>query len=226
MAPGSPRRPRTGPTPPGEAAHRAFIDIVAVTIPGAAEPVTRRVFATVKDWGAGPSDRDRPGRAAGGALGGSGQRHRRARARLRRQFRSGQGACHRRARARHPRAGRAGGRVGPRLPRRLYCGAADPRPGRPGREPGAPQPRLARHRHGRRDRRRGGLRAAAEARREAGGLCGLDRDQHGGRLHVAVRHDDQAAPCRPRRQVRRAGGEPGARAASTPASPRWTDRPA
>jgi 2-methylcitrate dehydratase PrpD len=38
-----------------EAAHRAFIDIVAVIIPGAVEPVTRRVFATVKDWGAGPS---------------------------------------------------------------------------------------------------------------------------------------------------------------------------
>jgi 2-methylcitrate dehydratase PrpD len=38
-----------------EAAHRAFIDIVAVTIPGAVEPVTRNVFATVADWGAGPS---------------------------------------------------------------------------------------------------------------------------------------------------------------------------
>lgn len=36
-------------------AHRAFIDIVAVSVPGAAEPVTRRVFDTVKDWGAGPS---------------------------------------------------------------------------------------------------------------------------------------------------------------------------
>jgi 2-methylcitrate dehydratase PrpD len=38
-----------------EAAHRAFIDIVAVTIAGAVEPVTRRVFATVKEWGAGPA---------------------------------------------------------------------------------------------------------------------------------------------------------------------------
>jgi len=37
------------------AAHRAFIDIIAVTIPGAAEPVTRRVFETVRHWGAGPS---------------------------------------------------------------------------------------------------------------------------------------------------------------------------
>jgi 2-methylcitrate dehydratase PrpD len=36
-------------------AHRAFIDIIAVAIPGAAEPVTKRVFETVKDWGAGPS---------------------------------------------------------------------------------------------------------------------------------------------------------------------------
>ena len=38
-----------------EAAHRAFIDIVAVIIPGALEPVTRRVSATVKEWGRGPS---------------------------------------------------------------------------------------------------------------------------------------------------------------------------
>ena len=37
------------------AAHRAFIDIFAVTIPGAVEPVTRRVFATVWNWGTGPS---------------------------------------------------------------------------------------------------------------------------------------------------------------------------
>jgi 2-methylcitrate dehydratase PrpD len=47
--------PADWPDPAWEAAHRAFIDIVAVTIPGAAEPVTRRVFATVKDWGAGPA---------------------------------------------------------------------------------------------------------------------------------------------------------------------------
>ncbi|MEA3014283.1 MAG: hypothetical protein QOD42_2828 [Sphingomonadales bacterium] len=38
-----------------EAAHRAFIDIVAVAVPGAAEPVTRKVFGTVQHWGAGPS---------------------------------------------------------------------------------------------------------------------------------------------------------------------------
>ena len=36
-------------------AHCQFIDIIAVTIPGAVEPATRRVFKTVKDWGAGPS---------------------------------------------------------------------------------------------------------------------------------------------------------------------------
>lgn len=36
-------------------AHRAFVDVVAVIIPGALEPVTRRVFATVKEWGRGPS---------------------------------------------------------------------------------------------------------------------------------------------------------------------------
>ena len=36
-------------------AHRQFIDIVAVTIPGAAEPVARLVFETVRGWGDGPS---------------------------------------------------------------------------------------------------------------------------------------------------------------------------
>jgi len=35
------------------AAHRQFIDILAVAIPGAAEPVTRHVFETVKPWGGG-----------------------------------------------------------------------------------------------------------------------------------------------------------------------------
>lgn len=47
--------PTDWPEAAWEAAHRAFIDIVAVTIPGAIEPVTRQVFATVKDWGPGPS---------------------------------------------------------------------------------------------------------------------------------------------------------------------------
>lgn len=36
-------------------AHRQFIDIIAVTIPGAAEPAARRVFETVKQWGDGPA---------------------------------------------------------------------------------------------------------------------------------------------------------------------------
>jgi 2-methylcitrate dehydratase PrpD len=36
-------------------AHRAFIDTIAVAVPGAAEPVTRRAFETVRHWGAGPS---------------------------------------------------------------------------------------------------------------------------------------------------------------------------
>jgi len=36
-------------------AQRAFIDIVAVTIPGAAEPVSRKAFATVRAWGQGTS---------------------------------------------------------------------------------------------------------------------------------------------------------------------------
>jgi 2-methylcitrate dehydratase PrpD len=47
--------PADWPEAAWEAAHRAYIDIVAVTIPGAVEPVTRQVFATVKDWGAGRS---------------------------------------------------------------------------------------------------------------------------------------------------------------------------
>jgi 2-methylcitrate dehydratase PrpD len=38
-----------------ESAHRQFIDVIAVTIPGAAEESTRRVFETVKGWGDGPS---------------------------------------------------------------------------------------------------------------------------------------------------------------------------
>lgn len=36
-------------------AHRQFIDVVAVTVPGAADEVTRRVFETVRGWGEGPS---------------------------------------------------------------------------------------------------------------------------------------------------------------------------
>ena len=35
-------------------AHREFIDVIAVMVPGAVEPVTRHAFQTVKNWGAGP----------------------------------------------------------------------------------------------------------------------------------------------------------------------------
>jgi 2-methylcitrate dehydratase PrpD len=38
-----------------QSAHRAFIDVIAVSIPGAAEPVTRHVFDTVRPWGEGPA---------------------------------------------------------------------------------------------------------------------------------------------------------------------------
>jgi 2-methylcitrate dehydratase PrpD len=38
-----------------ESAHRQFIDVIAVMVPGAVEPVTRRVFGAVKGWGDGPS---------------------------------------------------------------------------------------------------------------------------------------------------------------------------
>ena len=43
--------PAAWPEAAWQAAHRAFIDIVAVTVPGAAEPVARRVFETVRAWG-------------------------------------------------------------------------------------------------------------------------------------------------------------------------------
>ena len=38
-----------------ESAHRQSIDVIAVTLPGAVEPVTGRVFETVRGWGAGPA---------------------------------------------------------------------------------------------------------------------------------------------------------------------------
>jgi 2-methylcitrate dehydratase PrpD len=47
--------PADWPDAAWEAAHRAFIDTIAVAVPGAVEPVTRRVFETVRHWGAGPS---------------------------------------------------------------------------------------------------------------------------------------------------------------------------
>ena len=36
-----------------EAARNAFIDTIGVAIPGAAEPVTRKVLAAVRGWGDG-----------------------------------------------------------------------------------------------------------------------------------------------------------------------------
>lgn len=36
-----------------ESAHRQFIDVIAVTIPGAVEPSTRRVFEATRNWGSG-----------------------------------------------------------------------------------------------------------------------------------------------------------------------------
>lgn len=47
--------PRSWPDAALESAHRQFIDVIAVTVPGAAEPAARLVFDTVKAWGAGPS---------------------------------------------------------------------------------------------------------------------------------------------------------------------------
>jgi 2-methylcitrate dehydratase PrpD len=47
--------PDAWPEAAAESAHRQFIDVIAVTVPGAADEVTRRVFETVKAWGAGPA---------------------------------------------------------------------------------------------------------------------------------------------------------------------------
>jgi 2-methylcitrate dehydratase PrpD len=38
-----------------ESAHRQFVDVIAVMVPGAVEPVSRRVFETVRGWGDGRS---------------------------------------------------------------------------------------------------------------------------------------------------------------------------
>lgn len=42
------------PEEASHSAHREFIDTVAVMVPGAAEPATRKAFGVVKDWGTGP----------------------------------------------------------------------------------------------------------------------------------------------------------------------------
>jgi 2-methylcitrate dehydratase PrpD len=47
--------PADWPEAAWQAAHRAFVDTVAVAVPGAAEPVTRKVFDTVRHWGEGSS---------------------------------------------------------------------------------------------------------------------------------------------------------------------------
>ena len=47
--------PREWPEAALESAHRQFIDVIAVSVPGAADEVSRRVFETVRHWGVGPS---------------------------------------------------------------------------------------------------------------------------------------------------------------------------
>jgi 2-methylcitrate dehydratase PrpD len=47
--------PGTWPEAALESAHRQFIDVIAVTVPGAADEATRRVFDTVREWGVGPA---------------------------------------------------------------------------------------------------------------------------------------------------------------------------
>lgn len=46
---------RDWPEPAVETAHRQFVDVVAVSVPGAAEAATRIVFEAVKGWGDGPA---------------------------------------------------------------------------------------------------------------------------------------------------------------------------
>jgi 2-methylcitrate dehydratase PrpD len=46
--------PREWPAEALDAARNAFVDVIGVAIPGAAEPVVRKVLATVSEWGAGP----------------------------------------------------------------------------------------------------------------------------------------------------------------------------
>jgi len=47
--------PRDWPEEALESAHRQFIDVIAVSVPGAADEATRRVFLAVRGWGEGPS---------------------------------------------------------------------------------------------------------------------------------------------------------------------------
>jgi 2-methylcitrate dehydratase PrpD len=47
--------PRAWPGAALESAHRSFIDVIAVAVPGALEPATQRVLATVAAWGEGPA---------------------------------------------------------------------------------------------------------------------------------------------------------------------------
>ncbi|HEU4652307.1 MAG TPA: MmgE/PrpD family protein [Croceibacterium sp.] len=47
--------PRSWPEAARDSAHRQFIDVIAVSIPGAREPATRRVLETVAAWGEGPA---------------------------------------------------------------------------------------------------------------------------------------------------------------------------
>jgi 2-methylcitrate dehydratase PrpD len=47
--------PRAWPEAALESAHRQFIDVIAVAIPGAQEPATRHVRDTVAPWGGGPA---------------------------------------------------------------------------------------------------------------------------------------------------------------------------
>ncbi len=132
------------------------------------------------------------------------QRHRRARARLRR-CRAAR-PPQRRAGARDPCRSRGDRRLGRRdgagLCRRLRdlgrAGAARARP--------ASQQGLASDRHIRRHRRRGRLRLAARSRRGAGRARARARRFAKRRPDVQLRHHDEAVPRGARRACRRGGG--------------------
>jgi 2-methylcitrate dehydratase PrpD len=47
--------PDAWPDAARQSAHDAFIDVIAVSVPGAIDPATRNVYATVEHWGTGPA---------------------------------------------------------------------------------------------------------------------------------------------------------------------------
>ncbi|MEI9849868.1 MAG: MmgE/PrpD family protein [Sphingomonas sp.] len=118
--------------------------MIAVSVPGAADPAARIVFESVRPWGEGPATAIGFGAslaAPWAALVNGTAAHAL-------DFDDNFDPAKAHATAVLVPAilalAEQEGRVGRGLRRRLHRGLADPRPRRPGREPAAPQPRLAR----------------------------------------------------------------------------------